>query len=78
MSISFEVSPNPATDKINLHLHGHSDGAQLYIHDQLGRKVWCNNWKNPKAPAAESWPGKWALRGIPDFEWRNHLEATGD
>ncbi|MCB0524399.1 MAG: T9SS type A sorting domain-containing protein [Lewinellaceae bacterium] len=36
----FEVSPNPATDKINLHLHGHSDGAQLYIHDQLGRKVW--------------------------------------
>ncbi|MEZ4943202.1 MAG: T9SS type A sorting domain-containing protein [Saprospiraceae bacterium] len=36
----FEISPNPATDKINLHLHGHSADALLYIYDQLGRRVW--------------------------------------
>ncbi|MCB9344557.1 MAG: T9SS type A sorting domain-containing protein [Lewinellaceae bacterium] len=36
----FEASPNPASEMINIHLHGHSDGAHLYIRDQLGRVVW--------------------------------------
>jgi YVTN family beta-propeller protein len=36
----FEVSPNPAIDRINIHLHGQSKDAHLYIHDQLGRLVW--------------------------------------
>ncbi|TNE57954.1 MAG: T9SS type A sorting domain-containing protein [Bacteroidetes bacterium] len=34
------MSPNPASSAVNIHLHGQSNDAHLYIHDQLGRMVW--------------------------------------
>lgn len=36
----FEISPNPATDALNIHLHGHGANSLLLIHDQLGRIMW--------------------------------------
>ncbi len=36
-SYFFEVTPNPATDEVNVHIHGHEAGAHLYIRDQYGR-----------------------------------------
>jgi hypothetical protein len=36
----FDLSPNPASSSVTIHLHGHSKDAYLYIHDQLGRMVW--------------------------------------
>ncbi|MEZ5031721.1 MAG: T9SS type A sorting domain-containing protein [Saprospiraceae bacterium] len=36
----FEVAPNPASDMVTVHLHGHEAGAHLAIYDQSGRIVW--------------------------------------
>lgn len=36
-SYYFEVTPNPASDAVSIHLHGQEAGAQLQIHDQFGR-----------------------------------------
>jgi len=35
-----ELFPNPASDDVNIHLHGTESAAMLTIHDQLGRLVW--------------------------------------
>ncbi|MBK7427322.1 MAG: thrombospondin type 3 repeat-containing protein [Saprospiraceae bacterium] len=45
----FDVSPNPTSGSVNIHLHGHETGAHLYLHDQLGRLVW-----NQELDASES------------------------
>jgi hypothetical protein len=45
----FELTPNPASGLVNVHLHGHSAGAHLYIRDQLGRLVY-----NQPVDAADS------------------------
>jgi len=36
----FDLSPNPASDIVNIHLHGHSTGSQLQLYDPSGRLVW--------------------------------------
>ncbi len=35
----FDVTPNPANDVINIHVHGLVPGAHLYVRDHLGRLV---------------------------------------
>jgi hypothetical protein len=36
----FEIAPNPATEAFYIHLHGHTEGAHLYVRDQLGQLIW--------------------------------------
>ncbi len=52
MIVYFDMSPNPATDVLNIHVHGHAEGSQIQVYDQTGRMVLNRNIESTESSIA--------------------------